>query len=84
MPARFLVRTISVLLIAFLLLSDVPPAASGQAPEPPKRMWLVEPEGELGSHLPGASSQAPGAVSPLAPDALADWSKIAFHEIFFL
>ena len=78
MPARFMFRTISVILIAFMLLSAVPPAASGQAPEPPPPERFERQRDLSASRYPGEMPQAPGTLAPQAPDALTDWSKLAF------
>ena len=65
MPARFLFRTISVILIAFLLLSAVPPAASGQAPEPPRPERFERLRDRAPVATRGVLPQAPDTQAPL-------------------
>ena len=82
MRATLLLRTLCVIVVAFTLVSAIPPAASGQAPEPPRPARMQGLADPRASRYPGELPQADSTVSPQAPEALADWSKIAFQRYF--
>ena len=82
MRATLLLRTLCVIVVAFTLVSAIPPAASGQVPEPPRPARIQGLADPRASRYPGELPQADSTVSPQAPEALADWSKIAFERYF--
>jgi len=80
MIASLVLRVLCAITVTFLLLSAVPSAASGQVteqPRPERRSRLAD---LSSSYYAGPTPQAQSPVLPLAPEALADWSKIAFER----